>query len=138
MNWYKLAQSEIKVYHGTKDDLNGFNKSKQKSGYYPGFYVTSSKDMASTFGNNIYTFMLQPSKYYEINGNDDAEGLKNIAREKGYWVTSGSGSEESRYLKDLGKHGIKRGVEYIVFEPEKNLRKIELSPEELLMQEIMK
>lgn len=123
MNWYKKAQeSEIEVYHGTNNVFSGFDSNKQQSGYYTGFYVTSSKNHALTFGNNIYTFALDPSKYYEINNDKAASELKNKAQNNGFNANIGSGSGEVNYLKNLGYHGIKRGIEYIVFDPNKNLR----------------
>jgi len=126
MNWYKIAQmSLIEVFHGTNNPLEIFNSKKQLSGYYPGFYVSSSKEKALAFGNNIYTFMLQPSKYYEINNEEDSKELKEIANKNGYRISMGSGSGESKYLRDIGYHGINRGIEYIVFEPENNLKKEE-------------
>jgi len=121
MKIYRIAQSEITVYHGTNDVFEGFDSSKSQSGYYPGFYVTSSKDLASTYGSKIIYFTLQPSKYYEISNNKDAEDLKQKAKLEGHNVTIGSGYGECEYLKKIGYHGIKRGSEYIVFDPETNL-----------------
>jgi len=126
MNWYKIAkESTIEVYHGTNNSLDRFDQSQQRSGYYPGFYASSLKENALTFGDNIYRFILQPSKYYEINNEHDSKILKEIASKNGYHVSMGSGFGESQYLKDIGYHGINRGIEYIVFEPEKNLGEVE-------------
>ncbi len=105
----------LTVYHGSKVPVEKLDPSKQVSGYYPGFYTTSDEIRAATFGSHIFTLQIDPSKFYHLKDDKQAEMLKNEARQAGYYVNSGSGTGEVKYLKDQGYHGIRRGNEFIVF-----------------------
>lgn len=119
MKLIKIA-NQIVVFHGTNHSLDNFSKEKQISGYYPGFYVSTSEEFARDFGRIVYQFIFS-GKLYEINTNDDSKELKRMARAAGYPSRNASGFEEAKYLEDNGYAGIKRGKEYIIFNPEINL-----------------
>lgn len=107
----------ILVYHGSKTPIQAFDSTKHLSGYYPGFYTTSDKSRAESFGSNLYQMQIEPSKFYQISGSK-ADELKMIAKQAGFFVNNGSGSGESKYLHQQGYHGIQRGNEFIIFKPD--------------------
>lgn len=120
---------KIQVFHGSKNPILKFDIKKNLSGYYPGFYTSSSKDLAKRFGDIIYSMIIEEDKFYEIT---DAEELKKKAREAGFNTTQGSGYPESKYLQADGYQGIKRGIEYIVFDPSNSVFDFKLE-ESLIM-----
>lgn len=121
MKFKEWLLSETIVFHGTETPFAGFDKNKQLSGYYPGFYCTSEKNHAKVHGGLVYTGEINEEKFFEMKpGKED--DLKMQARKAGFSYRMGSGSEECKYLQQLGYEGIKRGVVYIVFDPEKSLR----------------
>lgn len=104
---------------------------KTSSGYYPGVYFyTGPGAEEKVKGNfnkykNIYKLDITGAKLYNIESPEKAEKLKDEAyrasKESGYdfIVTSGSGYGDVQYLKMKGYDGIRRGIEVIIFEPEK-------------------
>ena len=108
----------LEVHHGTASPLVKWDKSKHLSGYYPGFYTTSDRGRATTHGANIYSFDVAHMRFFPLDTPKAADELKKEARRAGYFVNTGSGSGEVKYLTDQGYDGIKRGNEYIIFNPE--------------------
>ena len=119
--YIKAHSSGVIVYHGSNEKFRGFDMDKQLSGYYPGFYVTTDKELSSTFGNFVYSFELL-GRYYDLPDNTAAAILKDEARTAGHNVNEGSGYGECEYLKLVGYDGIRRGKTYTVFNPEKSLQ----------------
>ncbi|RTK96647.1 MAG: hypothetical protein EKK64_03420 [Neisseriaceae bacterium] len=117
---------QITVFHGSKAPIANFDSKKNLSGYYPGFYTTSSEDKARTFGSILYSMLINDDKFYVLNDLQDSELLKKSARENGFLSTQGSGYQDVAYLKKIGYEGIKRGIEYIIFEPEKTVNDFQL------------
>src|ERR1022692_4099783 len=116
ISFRNFFESTIPVFHGSPEIIDKFDMKKQISGYYPGFYTTSEKGKAESFGKHIYQFDIDPEKFYSLDNSKAADELKEIARISGYRVGSGSGHGETLYLKDKGYFGIKRGNEYILFQ----------------------
>lgn len=110
--------SETTVYHGSRSPIDQWDSSKHFSGYYPGFYTFSDRDQATKFGNHVYAIDIDPSKFYSVT-HLNADTIKKDARKAGFRVSGGSGAGEAEYLKSRGFEGIKRGMEYIIFHPEK-------------------
>ena len=98
MKIYRIANKF--VYHGSDECFDGFDSSKQTSGYYPGFHVTIDPEIAKTFGNNISAFKLVKNNLYPISNNQDSEDLKQKARNEGYAVRNASGYLEVEFLKE--------------------------------------
>ena len=118
-----ILATQQTVYHGSRTPLDGFDMDKQSSGYYPGFYVTTSLDMTKDFGDMVYSFTLV-GKTFDLGREGDA--LKRDAMRAGFYVTQANGNGEVEYLKSLGYDAIKRGVEHIVFDPQSSLLNQEL------------
>jgi hypothetical protein len=106
----KLNENKIfKLYHGSKNIFKDFDKSKQISGFYPGVYLASTKEMASDFGKYIYEVEVK-GQFFEFESNQHEEKLlKESGRTSSGWLLA-------EKIKDDGYIGIKRGKEYIVFE----------------------
>lgn len=111
-----LAEGEMVVYHGSKTPITAFDSKKHLSGYYPGFYTTPDTGLLKNFGDIVYSMRIDPEKFYWLDSKS-ADELKHKARAAGFSVSGGSGSGEARYLASLGYHGIRRGSEYILFDP---------------------
>lgn len=111
---FKGWLSETTVYHGSKSPIEVWDGSRHLSGYYPGFYAWPDKEKAKHHGNYVYEVNVDDSKFYVL---EDADDLKMQAREAGFPTTQGSGYPDAAYLKSLGYEGIKRGAEYIIFNP---------------------
>ena len=107
----------ILVFHGSKTPIQAFDSSKHLSGYYPGFYTTSDRELARWHGNNLYQMQIDSSKFYQLVPRT-ANNLKVMAKQAGFYVNNGSGSGEAKYLASQGYHGIRRGTEFIIFQPE--------------------
>lgn len=120
------GNDSIKVYHGTNDKFDNFDKTKQKSGYYPGAYTTT--DIASTkkFGSNLMEANIDAKKFYKIK--DGGDGLKAEASKAGFETKMANGNGEVEYLKSKGYEGIQRGNEFIIFDPVNLKRQVQLSP----------
>lgn len=110
-HWFK----ESVVYHGSKSPIEKWDSSNQVSGYYPGFYAWSDPEKAMNHGQHVYKLDIEDSKFYDLK---DPDELKQQARKNGFPSTSGSGYQDVEFLKSLGYKGIKRGSEYIIFNPE--------------------
>jgi hypothetical protein len=98
------------------------------SGYYPGVYFYTGKaaedKLRDNFkGKNVYKLDITGANLYKIDSPKKAEELKDeawkAAEKGGYIVTHGSGYGDVEYLKSKGYDGIRRGIEVIIFEPEK-------------------
>ena len=109
----------LDVYHGSKTPLTQFDSKKQLSGYYPGFYTTSEEERAKSHGDNITQLTIYEDKFYSLDNPQKADELKDMAAKAGFRTSSASGYAEVQYLKQEGYAGIRRGNEFIVFEPEK-------------------
>lgn len=109
----KLTENKtFNLYHGSKILFKEFDKSKQISGFYPGIYLASTKEMASDFGKYIYEVEVK-GQFFEFESNQHEEKLlKESGRTSSGWLLA-------EKLKEDGYIGIKRGKEYIVFEPKK-------------------
>ncbi len=125
LSFKNFIESQIVVYHASSEPIKKFDISKRRSGYYPGFYTTTKPEYAAEFGTHPHEFSIDSSKYYEIK---DADELKRQASLAGFRTNQGSGTGEVEYLKSLGYQGIKRGIEYIVFDPESTLTLNQSSP----------
>ena len=112
---FKSWLSESVIYHGSKNPIEQWDSSRHLSGYYPGFYAWPELAKAKQHGEYVYTFNVDDSLFYQMN---DPEELKTQAKANGFPTTSGSGFQDVSYLKSLGYKGIKRGMEYIIFNPE--------------------
>lgn len=110
-NWL----NEITVYHGSKTPIVRWDRSRHLSGYYPGFYTWPDAERAKQHGNYVYMLGIDDSEFFDLKNADE---LKSRARAAGFPVTMGSGFQDVAYLKSIGYKGIKRGSEYIVFDPE--------------------
>lgn len=100
----------MKTYHGSNQIITTLDLSFQKSGFYQGFYSTTDIERAKEFGSYLYEFTLA-GEYFEIL---NAEHGEKLTKESGH---SGSGMNVVKLLKDQGYSGIKRGNEYITFDP---------------------
>jgi hypothetical protein len=99
------------------------------SGYYPGVYFYTGKAAEDKVrdnkfaGKNVYKLDITGANLYKIDSPKKAEELKDeaekAAEKGGFIVTQGSGYGDVEYLKSKGYDGIKRGIEVILFEPEK-------------------
>jgi hypothetical protein len=116
MNWYKIANKIISVYHGSKTPIEIFDNTKQISGFYPGFYTSYDKNKAQQWGQFIYEFKINPSLFFPLTL-DNMKQIDVLAAKNGFGQTSGSGYPIAKYLKSLGYKGINRGTEYILFDP---------------------
>lgn len=117
---------QITVFHGSKTPITHFDSKKHISGYYPGFYATSEEINAKNFGTNIYSMIIKDEKFYPLNNLEDSEDLKTSARKAGFLSTQGSGYQDVEYLKSIGYEGIRRGTEYIIFEPERSISQFQI------------
>ena len=122
MRFKEYIGKSLTVYHGTKSPIERFDPSRQLSGYYPGFYTTSDEGRARTVhGQVVYSFEIDPERFFPIDrANEDR--VKAEAGRAGFRTSQGSGWGEVQYLKSQGYAGIRRGTEYIVFEPDKTLK----------------
>jgi hypothetical protein len=109
----KINENKVfKLYHGSKSMFKEFDKAKQISGFYPGVYLASTKEMAFDFGKYIYEVEVK-GQFFEFESNQHEEKLlKESGRTSSGWLLA-------EKLKEDGYIGIKRGKEYIVFEPKK-------------------
>jgi len=101
------------------------------SGYYPGVYFYTGKGAEDNLrdnkfrGKNVYKIDITGANLYKLDSPEKSKELKDKAekasKESGYSfpVTQGSGYGDVEYLKSKGYDGIKRGIEVILFEPEK-------------------
>jgi len=107
----------ITVYHGTNSPINSWDPSRQLSGYYPGFYTSSKLEYAKQHGAKyIYQLSVDESDFYSITSQNSDEVKKQAGRD-GFQVFNGSGVGEVEYLKHQGYRGIRRGIEFIIFDP---------------------
>jgi hypothetical protein len=127
MKIYTIAQNSLVVYHGSFSKEIIFDPRKQESGYYPGFYTTTNESLAKTYGAWIHQFSLDDSRFFDIESNIVADQVKQAARKAGFNTNAGSGHGDVEYLKSLGYEGIRRGIEYIVFNPKKSLKFIKVT-----------
>jgi len=116
------SEGRLIVFHGTHEPIKKFEGGKQVSGYYPGFYTTINRDHTANFGSYVHEFDITDLKFFTLSGGKDSDDLKQKARKAGYWTSAGSGYGEAQYLKDLGYDGIRRGNEYIIFDPYAKLK----------------
>ncbi len=103
------------VFHGSQLPIMSWDSSRHASGYYPGFYAWNDPNAAKRHGANVYELQIDDSAFYTIT---DADMLKREAKKAGFPSTNGSGFQDVQYLKSQGYKGIKRGNEYIIFNPE--------------------
>lgn len=102
------------VYHGSQSPIDKWDSSRHVSGYYPGFYAWPERDWAAKHGKHVYELQIDDNQFYDLKDGDD---LKRQAKEAGFYSPA-SGYQDVLYLKSRGYKGIKRGREYIVFDPE--------------------
>lgn len=112
---FKYWLEESVVYHGSKSPIEKWDSSRHMSGYYPGFYAWPDPDEAMNHGQYVYELDVTDSSFYNL---EDSDELKQQARASGFPSTNGSGYQDVEFLKSLGYKGIKRGNEYIIFNPE--------------------
>lgn len=117
MNFRAFLESTV-VFHGAKSKVEDWSKPQaQRSGYYPGVYAATDPELTKRFGSNLYGIEVDHDKFYDLSDPKAADELKREADRAGYPISQGSGWPESRYLKDKGYQGIRRGGEYIIFNP---------------------
>jgi hypothetical protein len=106
----KLTENKVhRLYHGSKTSFKEFDSKKQISGFYPGIYLTSSKERASSFGEFVYLVEVK-GIFFEFDSNkQEDEMLKDSGR-------TSSGYLLAEKLKSEGHVGIKRGNEFIAFD----------------------
>ena len=121
IQYFKHLKSKVinkifnKLYHGSNaENLKQFDLDYQKSGFYPGIYATSDEKRAKEFGKNIYEIKVD-GKFFEF---DSREQEDQMVQETG---TRGSGDSLVKKLEKDGFVGIKRGNEFIIFNP-KNIK----------------
>ncbi len=114
----------LKVYHGTKNEFNTFDKMKARSAFYgKGFYFTTNKKFADSYGRTIKAH-LNIKNPFVIDYND----FINIELNKRYGldkqeinnILSNLGLES--FLEEKGFDGVKvtnarSGIEFVAFSP---------------------
>lgn len=113
---FKEFTRQVAVYHGSKNPIEKLDPTKHQSGYYPGFYTFIDPEYSKTFGNYLYQLHINPDEFFTMT---DGDMLKQEAQQAGFRVSGGSGYGEVQYLKSQGYKGIKRGKEFIIFDPQK-------------------
>ena len=104
------------TYHGSKVKITEFSLDYQVSGFYRGIYSTTDKNRVQEFGGYLYQLTLS-GEYFEIK---DAFHEEELIKKSGH---SGSGMRLVESLIEQGFVGIKRGNEYITFNP-KSIEKL--------------